>query len=379
MARAPRLLPVVLAAAALASAGLATSGCTRGWRDTPYGTPYPTASAPTRFQGDPTQARQVTVVPGDTVYAISRRLGVPTRAIIVANDLAPPFILQPGQVLSLPPQRVHVVAPGETLYALSRLYGPPVSAIANANGLAPPYVIRVGESLVVPLDHPETPAAAAPTVIARTPLGAPPPQSTAPASPTTTVPADPVPLLDPTPGRSASPTPAPSPTPTPPPTASPAAEPPPPPPMPSAAVARDAVPGNAPPPRAGSLFHWPVEGTVITEFGPNDTGQHNDGLNIAVPEGTPIRAADNGVVVYAGNELQGFGNLILIRHAENWTTAYGQASRLDVRRGQVVERGQVIARSGRTGNVDRPQIHFEIRQGTRPVDPRDHLVPPGTS
>jgi murein DD-endopeptidase MepM/ murein hydrolase activator NlpD len=157
----------------------------------------------------------------------------------------------------------------------------------------------------------------------------------------------------------------------------PAAEPPPAPPMPTAAVARDSVPLPAPPPRAGSRFVWPAEGEIIADFGPKDDGLYNDGINIAVPEGTAVRAADNGVVVYAGNEIQGFGTLVLIRHAENWTTAYAHLSRLEVRRGQIVERGQVMARSGRTGSAVGPMLHFEIRRGTTPVDPRDHLLPLG--
>jgi len=118
---------------------------------------------------------------------------------------------------------------------------------------------------------------------------------------------------------------------------------------------------------------WPVDGEIIAAFGPNDDGLHNDGIDIAVPDGTPIRAADNGVVVYAGNEIVGFGNLVLIRHAENWTTAYANASRLDVQRGQVVERGQVVAQSGRTGSASQPMLHFEVRKGTAPVDPRPYL------
>jgi len=149
--------------------------------------------------------------------------------------------------------------------------------------------------------------------------------------------------------------------------------------MPTAAVARDAVPVPAPPPRAGSRFIWPVDGEIIAAFGPDHDGLHNDGIDIAVPDGTPIRAADNGVVVYAGNEIVGFGNLVLIRHAENWTTAYANASRIDVQRGQVVERGQVVARSGRTGSASQPMLHFEVRKGTVPVDPRPHLSRPASS
>lgn len=101
---------------------------------------------------------------------------------------------------------------------------------------------------------------------------------------------------------------------------------------------------------------------------------HNDGINIAASRGAPIRAAENGVVVYAGNELRGFGNLLLLRHADGWMTAYAHADEILVARGDQVKRGEVIGRVGSTGNVASPQIHFEIRRGSRAVNPRDHLA-----
>jgi murein DD-endopeptidase MepM/ murein hydrolase activator NlpD len=130
----------------------------------------------------------------------------------------------------------------------------------------------------------------------------------------------------------------------------------------------------APPARGGGRFLWPVDGRVIAGFGPREGGLHNDGINIAAAPGTQVRAAENGVVVYAGNELRGFGNLLLIKHADGWTTAYAHAATLLVRRGDRVTRGQPIATVGQTGNVDRPQLHFEIRKGQRAVNPRDELA-----
>ena len=99
------------------------------------------------------------------------------------------------------------------------------------------------------------------------------------------------------------------------------------------------------------------------------TAAQNDGINLAVPEGTPIKAADDGVVAYAGNELKGYGNLVLIRHANGFVSAYANASELLVKRGDTIKRGQVIAHAGQTGNVTSPQLHFEIRKGSTPVDP----------
>jgi murein DD-endopeptidase MepM/ murein hydrolase activator NlpD len=121
------------------------------------------------------------------------------------------------------------------------------------------------------------------------------------------------------------------------------------------------------------LFQWPVQGHIVSDFGPKPGGLHNDGINIAAARGTPVQAAENGVVVYAGNELRGFGNLLLVRHADGWVTAYGHCDQLLVRRGQQVRRGQTIAKVGSTGNVRSPQLHFEVRRGTRPVNPNEFL------
>jgi murein DD-endopeptidase MepM/ murein hydrolase activator NlpD len=116
-------------------------------------------------------------------------------------------------------------------------------------------------------------------------------------------------------------------------------------------------------------FRWPVKGRVIAGFGPKPNGQQNDGINLAVPEGTPVKAAEDGVVAYAGNELKGYGNLVLVRHSNGYVTAYAHAKELLVKRGDQVKRGQVIANSGQTGNVDTPQLHFEVRKGPAPLDP----------
>ena len=120
-------------------------------------------------------------------------------------------------------------------------------------------------------------------------------------------------------------------------------------------------------------FRWPVRGRIIAAFGPKPNGLQNDGINLAVPEGTPIKAAEDGVVAYAGSELKGYGNLVLVRHANGFVTAYANASEILVKRGETVKRGQVIAKSGETGNVTSPQLHFEIRKGATPVDPAQYL------
>jgi murein DD-endopeptidase MepM/ murein hydrolase activator NlpD len=120
-------------------------------------------------------------------------------------------------------------------------------------------------------------------------------------------------------------------------------------------------------------FRWPVRGRVIAAYGAKTNGKQNDGINVAVPEGTPVKAAEDGVVAYAGNELKGYGNLVLVRHANGYVTAYAHASELMVKRGDTIKRGQVIAKSGQSGEVGSPQLHFEIRKGSSPVDPLQFL------
>jgi murein DD-endopeptidase MepM/ murein hydrolase activator NlpD len=128
-----------------------------------------------------------------------------------------------------------------------------------------------------------------------------------------------------------------------------------------------------PDPMTGNSFRWPVKGRVISGFGTKPDGGHNDGINISVPQGTAVKAAENGVVAYAGNELKGYGNLVLIRHANNWVSAYANNEELLVKRGDKVRRGEIIAKAGTTGSVSQPQVHFELRKGSRPVDPTKYM------
>jgi murein DD-endopeptidase MepM/ murein hydrolase activator NlpD len=120
-------------------------------------------------------------------------------------------------------------------------------------------------------------------------------------------------------------------------------------------------------------LRWPVNGRVIAAFGPRADGTHNDGLNLAVPLGTEVHAAEAGLVAYAGSELKGYGNLVLLRHDNGWVTAYAHNDEVLVKAGDKVKRGQVLARAGKTGQVDQPQLHFELRHGSKPVDPTPFL------
>jgi murein DD-endopeptidase MepM/ murein hydrolase activator NlpD len=123
-------------------------------------------------------------------------------------------------------------------------------------------------------------------------------------------------------------------------------------------------------PAADQSFRWPAKGRVIAGYGSSG----NEGINIAMPEGTPVKAAEDGTVAYAGSDVKGYGKLVLVRHTNGYVSAYAHNGELDVRPGEKVKRGQTIAKSGATGNVTSPQLHFEIRKGATPVDPMPHLA-----
>lgn len=128
-----------------------------------------------------------------------------------------------------------------------------------------------------------------------------------------------------------------------------------------------------PPPKTGKYFMWPVQGPIISRFGPKKGGVHNDGINMTARKGSAIRAAEAGVVAYASNDLPGYGNLILVKHSGNWVTAYAHTENMTVKAGQIIKKGQTIARVGNTGGVQKPQLHFEIRRGRRALNPLLYL------
>ena len=255
----------------------------------------------------------VRVHSGDTVYALSRRHDVGVREIIRANGLKPPYKLMIGQAIRLPSARYHTVRSGETLYSLSQHYGVDMSVLVRANQIPAPYRLAVGQRLHLPGDVNKA-WRENEKILTRT--------ATAPERPSKR-------------GRKGMPT--------------------------------------KPPPLAAKYFLWPAEGKLLSSFGPKEGGLHNDGINFAVPRGAPLRAAENGVVAYAGNELPGYGNLLLIRHAGGWMTAYAHNEKLLVERGEIVDRGQVISHAVTTGNVSSAQAHFELRRNGEPVNPVKYL------
>jgi len=338
----------------------------------------------------------IIVAPGETIDIIAQRHGVPAMVLVEANSLPPGSAVRPGQRLVIPryvggapstaanaaapnaaaanaaasganaarpsptppaaltpaaqpatvtgTAGVHVVAAGDTLYKISRTYGRSVADLAKANNIDQNATLKIGERIVIPggsatasKGSPNGAAKASPK--AAQPLSTP-SSAKAPASKATPAKAAPAPKAEPSQQAAV---------------VTPSDETP----APAAPKSSDGTPS----------FRWPVKGRVITGFGPKPNGQQNDGINLAVPEGTPIKAAEDGVVAYAGNELKGYGNLVLIRHANGYVTAYAHAKELLVKRGDQIKRGQVIANSGQTGNVDTPQLHFEVRKGPAPLDP----------
>lgn len=329
---------------------------------------------------------------GDTIYVVARRFGISVRALIDVNGMQPPFQINPGQVLKLPSGGGYVVQKGDTLSRVARKTGTQFSTLARINGLTSPYVIRVGQRLQLP---DMTPSSTPEETVIESPKDA--KQAPAPKE-VAAVAVQPVPEVRPIPAASPSmamsgsasyrplaerdPPPKPeviatSPAAAAPRTPSPTLAPPLPEPAPipqnvaMVVPPQTSVPSESP--VSGSGFVWPVSGEVIAGFGTYGKEQHNDGINIKVPMDTPVKAAADGTVVYVGNELRGFGNLLLIKHANGWMSAYAHNDALLVKKGDIVKRGQVIARSGDSGGVSPPQLHFELRRGVRPVDPATEL------
>ncbi|MCA1410350.1 peptidoglycan DD-metalloendopeptidase family protein [Bradyrhizobium sp. NBAIM20] len=324
----------------------------------------------------PAGGTKIIVGTSDTLDVLAKRYRVTPQAILAANGYKGPRALSPGQQLIIPspataaapapatapvaaapaakpvaavaaPPSTHFVNRGDTLASIARKNRISAAELARANGIDPSAKLKLGTKLTVP--GAKTAAVAAP--VAAAPVAAAPvagtlqpvPAAPAPATKmaTAAAPVQSARLAQATSNveEKAAETPA------------------------KAAEATGALP----------TFRWPVRGKVVTSYGAKTNGKSNDGINLAVPEGTPVKAAEDGVVAYSGNELKGYGNLVLVRHSNGYVTAYAHASELLVKRGDTIKRGQVIAKSGQSGEVASPQLHFEIRKGSSPVDPLQFL------
>ena len=272
----------------------------------------------------------VTVSKGDTLYSISRRYNVPIKDLISANRLSAPYTLYVGQKIKLPAKQYHTVQKGESLYGIARMYNVDITTLSRVNHLQTPYSLSVGQRLLLPAS---VSASAAPVRAQSANSGA--TKSSGSESPWSQSKSSPQ----------------------------------------TASASKKYTPAAAPTPvkARNSKFIWPVQGTVISGFGNLGSGRKNDGINIKSPLGTTVKAADSGTVAYAGNELKGFGNLILIKHSDGWITAYAHNDKLLVKKGQKVVRGEKIATVGSSGSVTTPQLHFEVRAGKKAVNPRSYL------
>jgi len=366
---------------------------------------------------------------GDHIDAIARKLGTTRTQLVKDNDLKKPYRIQPGDTLSGPSrtQKAYVVESGDTLYAVARRFSVKAATLADENDISVNAGLRPGQKLTLPSGYHDVGAgtrtvattrtvmrpAPAPvqtatqTVVQTQTQPAPAPISAVPIATRTTTEVVPAPRPYTPPPAAVTPkpyTPAPSPyaaapRPYTPPAAAPvtpkpytpAPSPYVPAPRPytppaatpySPSTGASMVQSSAPPTDAevaaagAGKFIQPVTGTVISAYGPKDGGQRNDGVNIAAPAGTSIRAAASGEVVYAGDQVPGFGNLVLVKHDGGWVTAYAHMGRVDVKMRDMVAQGQQIGQVGSTGGVTQPQLHFEVRYAptqqdkARPIDPQ---------
>ncbi|ULK98126.1 LysM peptidoglycan-binding domain-containing M23 family metallopeptidase [Bradyrhizobium sp. I71] len=336
-----------------------------------------TATVPPRSvaAAQPAGGTKIIVGTSDTLDVLAKRYRVTPQAILAANGYKGPRALSPGQQLIIPhpataaapvpapamapvaaapaakpvaamaaPPSTHFVNRGDTLASIARKNHVSAAELARANGLDPSAKLKLGTRLTVPgakiaaVAAPAAPATAAPVAGTLQPVAAAPAPATKMAA---AAPVQSARLAQATANVEEKPAETPA----------------------KAAEATGALP----------TFRWPVRGKVVTSYGAKTNGKANDGINLAVPEGTPVKAAEDGVVAYSGNELKGYGNLVLVRHSNGYVTAYAHASELLVKRGDTIKRGQVIAKSGQSGEVASPQLHFEIRKGSSPVDPLQFL------
>lgn len=310
-------------------------------------------------QGPP---KTYVVKSGDAVDAIARGFDMTRKEFADLNKLKEPYNIHPGDKLKGPPTtlKAYVVGQGDTLALIAKRFSVTPKALADANDMKASAALKPGKKLILPSNYKDKGPI---KEVTRTTVTEPAPYSPPPA-PTPTTPVTPQPYTPPAP-RPTPPAPTPTPTPRPTPPSGPAVIPP-----PAGDLSDSQISAYG-----KGRFLWPVRGPIISDFGPKGTGQRNDGINIRVKAGDTVRAAAAGDVVYAGDQVPGFGNLVLIKHADGWVTAYGHLSRVDVKMQQKVVQGQQIGQAGQTGGVSEPQLHFEVRyapsanERAKPVDP----------
>ena len=277
----------------------------------------------------------VIVQSGQTLYKIARLRNVGLRNLIDANNLRPPYTIYPGQKLRLPRTDIHVVIQNETIYQIAKRYNTEPRVLVRLNRIQPPYKLFLGQRIAIPGSRDRNDKRLRGRAIdSGNVAGKDLYKTTAKQSQT----------KQPTHSRNK-----------------------------TKNRGQTMKPNARPSSPSKSGFIWPINGRVLSRFGTIGKGLQNDGINILAQKGTPVRAAQSGIVAYAGNELRGFGNLLLIKHPGGWISAYAHNSELLVETGERVDRGQIVSKVGRTGSVDRAQLHFELRRGKRAVDPERFL------
>jgi murein DD-endopeptidase MepM/ murein hydrolase activator NlpD len=309
-----------------------------------------------------------TVLSGDTLYTIAQQYRLSVREIIDANNLTPPYRLANGTRVLLPPPETYKIKNGDNLPLVARTFSVSQHELVALNNLGSPYRLMTGQEIRLPRARPSVPppeeklapiifepmsvVPPAPSVVMNHPVAV--RQDSVAVETLPDVPPPGLKVVVPKQNRTVAMQDLRPPQPV-----IPAAKP------EKVSIAMD----MQPPPRSDGRFMLPVNGSVISKFGNKPGGLYNEGVNISAPRGTPVRAAENGKVVYVGKAVEGYGNLVLVKHADNYITAYAHLDKTLIKEGQILKRGQPLGTVGSTGNVDRPQVHFEIRKGRESVDP----------
>ena len=272
--------------------------------------------------GNGPSLQEVEIGSGDTLYNISKKYQTPLRDIIEANNLSAPYSLKLGSKIIIPQPTYYKVKAGDTLYSVSRDWQMNINDIVALNDLKAPYKLNAGQLIKIKNNGQITVANENKKLVVQ--------NEEKPSS--------------------------------------------------QGVLVSNDLPKKSPPAAEKILEHknnkfsWPIKGTIISRFGPKKGGLYNDGLNIRAKEGALVQASEDGLSAYVGNELKGYGNLIIIKHSDGWITAYAHLSKSLIKRGDKIKKGQTIGAVGSTGNVDSSQLYFGLRKGRDAVNPENYLT-----
>ncbi|MSP33757.1 MAG: M23 family metallopeptidase [Rickettsiales bacterium] len=266
--------------------------------------------------------QEVEIGSGDTLYSISKKYQTPLRDIIEANNLSAPYSLKLGSKIIIPQPTYYKVKAGDTLYSVSRDWQMKINDIVALNDLRAPYKLNAGQLIKIKNNGQTTVANENKKLVVQNEESS----------------------------------------------------------SKQGAIVSSDLSQNSPPivekilEHKNNKFSWPIKGSIISRFGPKKGGLYNDGLNITAKEGSLVKASEDGLSAYVGNELKGYGNLIIIKHSDGWITAYAHLSKSLIKRGEKIKKGQTIGAVGSTGNVDSPQLYFGLRKGRDAVNPENYLT-----